>query len=93
MRVYHFLNRHWGLDDLARRRLKISRLNDLNDPFELLGYSSRDPLIRAAFNGTKDQMAATTGLLCSVGAASRRRCDLSATGSRAGLSSSRELYR
>lgn len=64
MRVYHFLNRHWGLDDLARRRLKISRLKDLNDPFELLGYSSRDPSIRAAFNRTKDQMAATTGLLC-----------------------------
>lgn len=64
MRVYHFLSRKWGLDDLERRRLKIATLNDLNDPFELLGYSSRDPLIRAAFNRTKDQMAQSTGLLC-----------------------------
>lgn len=64
MRVYHFVSRHWGLDDLARRRLKISKLNDLNDPFELLGYSSRDPLVRAALNRTKDEMTATTGLLC-----------------------------
>lgn len=28
----------WGLDSLERRRLKILRTDQLNDPFELLGF-------------------------------------------------------
>jgi hypothetical protein len=31
-RAYHFVSLQHGLDDLRRRRLKISRLDDLNDP-------------------------------------------------------------
>lgn len=39
MRVYHFLDRKYGLDDIRRRRLKIATLDDLNDPFEMLAMT------------------------------------------------------
>jgi hypothetical protein len=45
MRVYNFLAAQWAEDDLAKNRIKISRFDDLNDPFELLAAQlrSRDP--------------------------------------------------
>lgn len=64
MRVYHFLDRKYGLDDIRRRRLKISTLNDLNDPFEMLAMTLRDPELRHAFRATKAQMDKRAGLLC-----------------------------
>jgi hypothetical protein len=35
MRLYHFLSATNALDDLTRRRIKLSQIDDLNDPFEL----------------------------------------------------------
>jgi hypothetical protein len=64
MRVYHFLDRKFGLDDIRRRRLKIATLNDLNDPFEMLSMTLRDPELRQAFRATKAQMSERMGLLC-----------------------------
>lgn len=64
MRVYHFLSRKYGLEDIHRRRLKIATLDDLNDPFEMLAMSLRDPELRQAFRTTKAQMAKQAGLLC-----------------------------
>ncbi|MEQ1948265.1 MAG: DUF2971 domain-containing protein [Bryobacteraceae bacterium] len=64
MRVYHFLAEPWALDDLARRRLKISTFNDLNDPFELWGVSQPNPQLRRAFQGFKNDMATRYGLVC-----------------------------
>jgi hypothetical protein len=42
MRVYHYLDARWGLDDIKRRRLKISRIDDTNDPFEFACVRSDD---------------------------------------------------
>jgi len=42
MRVYHFLSTCYAMDDLKYGRLKISRLEDLNDPFELLAIRCTD---------------------------------------------------
>jgi hypothetical protein len=64
MRVYHFLNRQFGLEDIRRHRLKIATLNDLNDPFEMMAMSLRDPELRQAFRATKAQMTKRAGLLC-----------------------------
>lgn len=36
MRVYHFIKLEHGLDSLRDKRLKISLIDKLNDPFELL---------------------------------------------------------
>ena len=37
MHVYHFLCAKFGLEALRKRRLRVSRIMDLNDPFEFLG--------------------------------------------------------
>jgi hypothetical protein len=36
MRVYHFTKAVHGLEAIRRRRLKIARISELNDPFEFL---------------------------------------------------------
>jgi hypothetical protein len=67
VRVYHFLNRHFGLENLRRQRLKIATINDLNDPFELLGPAPTDPNGRQRFRIWKDGMSARYGMLCFSG--------------------------
>lgn len=64
MRVYHFLTRHFGLQDLEFRRLKIATLSDINDPFELLAVYSRDPDERRAFRHFKRDWGKRFGMLC-----------------------------
>ena len=64
MRVYHFLNVDHGLDNLRHRRLRISRIIELNDPFEFLGVDLSDRTFRQAFWETKRQLSKTNGLLC-----------------------------
>lgn len=63
-RVYHFVPSKYGLEDLEYRRLKIARLDELNDPFELLAYAALDPKIRQAFTKTKEDLAKDRGMLC-----------------------------
>jgi hypothetical protein len=64
MRLYHFLDRTFGLEDIRRRRVKIATLNELNDPFEMLAMTFGDPELRRAFRTAKEQMAERAGLLC-----------------------------
>jgi hypothetical protein len=63
-RVYHFLSAVHGLDDLHRRRLKIARLDELNDPFELWAIAQPDRRVREALKATKLQMSKDCGVLC-----------------------------
>jgi len=64
MRVYHFLDREFGLQNIRRRRIKIATINSLNDPFEMIAASSPDTKVRAALLRTKDEMDRQGGLLC-----------------------------
>lgn len=64
MRVYHFLNKEFGLKDLRERRLKISRLTELNDPFEFLGADLSNRELRKALLHTKASLSENRGLLC-----------------------------
>lgn len=63
-RAYHFVSLHYGLEDLQRKRLKISRLDDLNDPFELWAIAQPNAHVRQALRETKKEMARDCGLLC-----------------------------
>jgi hypothetical protein len=63
MRVYHFLNREYGLKDLRERRLKVTRLDDINDPFELLPTCATSE-IRSRFRAFRNDVAKTLGLMC-----------------------------
>ena len=64
MRVYHFTNAEFGLQDIRRRRLKIARISDLNDPFEFLQVASRDPKARGRYQYAKRGLNEYMGLLC-----------------------------
>ncbi len=64
MRVWHFVNEQYGLDDIRCRRLKVATLKDLNDPFEWFSADLRDPFLRSAMRTIKDELAKTRGMLC-----------------------------
>ena len=64
MRAYKFLDAHFGLKSLSERRLKISRIHELNDPFELAPYDITDATFRKTFFATRDDMDKEKGLVC-----------------------------
>ena len=64
MRVYKFLNKQFGLKGLYERRLKQSRIHELNDPFELAPYDLTDPAVRHAFLATRELLGQENGLIC-----------------------------
>ena len=64
MIVYHLTEAKWALDNLRRGRLKVSRVNELNDPFELSGPHLRTKQQRNEFRNWRRTMAKSYGLLC-----------------------------
>jgi hypothetical protein len=64
VRVYHFLPAKFALDDIERRRIKISEIDQLNDPFELWCVHQKDKRLRIALRGFKKEMGARFGMLC-----------------------------
>jgi hypothetical protein len=64
MRLYHFTSQRFGLLALQDRRLKIARINELNDPFEFLGWNLQDPKARAKLRNWKAERNAELGILC-----------------------------
>lgn len=42
VRLYHYLEACWALDDIRRRRLKLSSLLDVNDTYEFACVYSTD---------------------------------------------------
>ena len=64
VRVYQFLSAADGLTVLRTQRLRVSRLDRLNDPFEFLGANLSDPGHRQVLRSTKAELAKTKGLLC-----------------------------
>jgi hypothetical protein len=63
MRVFHFLNAKYALQSLRTGRLKVARIDELDDPFELIGADLRDPKVRRGFQKNKERCAATFGYL------------------------------
>jgi hypothetical protein len=64
MRIYHFINAEYGIQAILRRRLKVSLIPDLNDPFELIGSCLQDKDLRIAFQSTKRDLARRCGIHC-----------------------------
>lgn len=64
MIVYHFLNEKYGLDALKNERLKISRLSELNDPFEFLHIDSNNFGTRQILNKRKKHYNNKYGIIC-----------------------------
>ena len=64
VRAYHFVPTKHGLDDIQNRRLKIARIEELNDPFEMWAVAQEDPTLRKAFRKTKNELAQKFGVVC-----------------------------
>lgn len=65
MRVFKFLEAKHALSNVERNRIKISRIIDLNDPFELRPLNvSRKPRLRRALDSWRAAMDKDHGLLC-----------------------------
>jgi hypothetical protein len=64
VRLYHYLEIKWALDDSRRRRLKVSKIDDTNDPYEFRCVRSNDRHSQLALEETERQILETYGVLC-----------------------------
>jgi Protein of unknown function (DUF2971) len=64
MKVYHFISEKYCLQSLVEQRLKLSTLDDLNDPFELLSIDFTDRSLRPIFNKLKKRIADRIAMIC-----------------------------
>ena len=64
LRLYKFYDSKYALDNLRQRRLKVSTLNDLNDPFEFFGFHFRDTTSRRAWEITRNSIFSGKGIIC-----------------------------
>ena len=63
MRAYKFLPAEFALEDIRSRHIKFSRVEDLNDPFELIPFDMSRPAHRESLFRTRDDLAAKCGIL------------------------------
>ena len=54
----------YGLQAIRKRRIKIARLLELNDPFEFLGCNLQDRNFRRSLISTKQELSTNNGLIC-----------------------------
>lgn len=64
MKLFHFRDEVFGIKSLKERRLKIARIHELNDPFELLGCVLSDERKRNEFQSLKVSISNYYGFLC-----------------------------
>jgi len=62
-RLYKFTTPQHGISDLQHRRLKISTVDDLNDPFDLSSVDTSNPVIEQAMRALTIHLRQTAGLL------------------------------
>lgn len=53
-----------ALEDVEKKRIRISEIDQLNDPFELWCVSQEDKQIRVALRNYKNKMSQRFGLIC-----------------------------
>ncbi len=64
LRLYKFLSKKFALAAIRDQRIKISKIQELNDPFEYLGLALRDPTDRLVLRKTKADLSRDHGLVC-----------------------------
>ena len=64
MRLYHFLSSEHAFSSIALQRIKVSTVNDVNDPFEFEPYVAENGNVRAQQLYDKRVMNSKTGFLC-----------------------------
>ena len=64
MILYQLTSHKNAVSNIENQRIKISTIEDLNDPFELLGAQLGDKNLRASFLKMRKQIAKKHGILC-----------------------------
>lgn len=64
MKLYHFLSEKWALEALEKQFIKVSKYDDLNDPFELLAMSLEDKVSRTVMLENKRKINEKLRILC-----------------------------
>ena len=64
VRLYYMTAKQWALVILREKRLKISTIPELNDPFELLGASIGEKGMRRALEILHAHWARELGMIC-----------------------------
>lgn len=67
MRLYHFMTEQFGLEAIRDSRLKIARIDQLNDPFEFLGLSlpgRENRQNREVLGKWKQALSEQSGVIC-----------------------------
>jgi hypothetical protein len=63
-RVYKFTSADHGISSLQNSRLKLSTVDDLNDPFDLRAIDTTDPVISNAVDALITHFRQTEAILC-----------------------------
>ena len=64
VRAYHLSATEHAISNISLQRLKVARLSEVNDPFELYGLDCMDRRRRQALDEFKHLQDKTTGMLC-----------------------------
>lgn len=64
VRLYKFYGAGRALENLKQRRLKISTIEELNDPFEFNSISFPDSSSRKIWNAARQKLSKRTGVIC-----------------------------
>ena len=64
MRLFQFIGPNYGIQAIKDQRLKISRIDQLNDPFEMLAGTQSDQRTRFAIGVIRKSVASRLGVLC-----------------------------
>jgi len=63
-RVYKFTSAQYGISNLQNKRIKLSTIDDLNDPFDLCAVDTTDPMISRALDAVIAHFRQTSAILC-----------------------------
>jgi Protein of unknown function (DUF2971) len=63
-RVYKFISAQYGISNLQNKRLKLSTIDDLNDPFDLCPIDTTDPAISNAVDAVISHFRQKCAILC-----------------------------
>lgn len=64
MKLFYLTDAKHALLDIALRRIKVSRFDDLNDPFELMPINVKNKVVRKAVLETRAELCRNRGLIC-----------------------------
>ena len=64
MRLYHFIDEKYGIEDLNGTRLKVARISDLNDPTEFLAAELSNEELNVAMEQMRESLSNDHGILC-----------------------------